>query len=355
MATPSSRLWSLAVLGVAACTFPTDGVPLQGNAVDAGVDSNGGGDGCVPTGEPCDGPDADLCLDDMMACSAAGSPVCGDGSGDDDAELCNGPGFDEDCDGNVDEGFAVAAPCDGPDGDACAEGTSACAADGLGVVCDDATGDLVEVCDGDDDDCDVLIDETFDLVGDEANCGTCGNTCSNALGTTTCTSSACVPTCNNGAADCNGVPDDGCELVDTNPACATVSAMPDVQINGDDAAGSTATVTGTTERFLRLRIRELHSGGTPTVDRDPTARLVLTSGTGTDFDLFVYCTASCNSVPRSAGNDILEIGNADTPGSSTFDVIVEIRYDPTTPSTTCAAWSLAITGDAGTVDSNCPG
>ena len=35
-----------------------------------------------------------------------------------------------------------------------------------------------EICNGEDDDCNMRIDETFDLSSDAANCGSCGNACS---------------------------------------------------------------------------------------------------------------------------------------------------------------------------------
>ncbi len=43
------------------------------------------------------------------------------------------------------------------------------------------------------------------------NCGACGTSCSNAHGTTTCSSGTCAPTCSSGYGDCNSNPDDGCE------------------------------------------------------------------------------------------------------------------------------------------------
>ena len=46
---------------------------------------------------------------------------------------------------------------------------------------------------------------------DEANCGTCGNTCSNLHGNTNCNSGVCVPVCTSGWGDCDGDPDNGCE------------------------------------------------------------------------------------------------------------------------------------------------
>jgi len=65
-------------------------------------------------------------------------------------ELCNG--HDDDCDGTADEGLRVGDPCDGEDADQCVEGAYECDTAGL-VVCSDSTSASVEVCDGLDNDC----------------------------------------------------------------------------------------------------------------------------------------------------------------------------------------------------------
>lgn len=74
------------------------------------------------------------------------------------AEVCNG--VDDDCDaasadGSEDPQNGVG--CDGPDSDLCSEGTRSCA--GGALVCGDATGGTVDLCNGVDDDCDNVVDE----------------------------------------------------------------------------------------------------------------------------------------------------------------------------------------------------
>ena len=355
----ASRLLPLAFC-LAACSFPRDGVPLEGDPIDASTEPdacvpaaetcNGADDDCdglfdegFASGDPCDGPDADQCMDDMMVCDAQGGEVCGDTSGGDNPELCNGA--DEDCDGAMDEGFAVGADCDGDDGDACEEGLNACAPDGLGVVCSDTTDTIVEVCDGDDEDCDEEIDEDFDLTSDPDNCGECGVICTNALGSTSCMTSTCVPVCDNGAAECNGDPVDGCELVNTDPSCLLTSNSAEIVVDGD--AADSEERTGTTERFYRVRLVESNGPG---ADIDITARIALQSGAGTDFDLVVWCT-DCGATPMTDGDDQIEVGREDANGQTrTWELIVEVRYDPSTPSTTCAPWTLTVTGNVATAN-----
>ncbi|MCA9676094.1 MAG: hypothetical protein KC464_13730, partial [Myxococcales bacterium] len=115
-------------------------------------------------------------------------------------ETCNG--LDDDCDGRVDEDFpALGGACnDGELGACLGTGTFVCNGAGDGVTCDltdpGANPDL-EVCNGDDDDCDGLIDEGL-------NCQT-----------------PCVPTgrdlCNGLDDDCNGAVDD--DDPDVGTAC----------------------------------------------------------------------------------------------------------------------------------------
>ncbi len=112
-------------------------------------------------GLSCDGPDADSCKDGLMACDGLGI-ACDDGpdtatSGE---ELCNG--VDDNCNIQVDEGFEDKnQPCDGDDGDGCKDGLFTCAADGLGLVCNDDGSSKVELCNELDDDCQNGPDDTF--------------------------------------------------------------------------------------------------------------------------------------------------------------------------------------------------
>ena len=93
-----------------------------------------------------------------------------------------------------------------------------------GVVIDampaDAGGNCTpsaEVCNGRDDDCDGLVDNSDPdlqrlLFSDPENCGACGNACAAAQATTSCAQGTCFITgCAPGFTDANGLAEDGCE------------------------------------------------------------------------------------------------------------------------------------------------
>jgi hypothetical protein len=156
---------------------------------------------------PCDGADGDLCADGIYMCNAQGGTTCTDDTVS-HAEVCNG--MDDNCNGTPDEGFNVGTSCDGSDSDKCMRGQVACNGSG-GVTCVSDMPNSIEVCNNADDDCDGALDNGFNKTIDINNCGSCGTVCSNAHGTTSCSSSACQPVCSGYWGDVDSSRANGCE------------------------------------------------------------------------------------------------------------------------------------------------
>ena len=114
----------------------------------------------------------------------------------------------------------------------CTQGMAICA--GGQRVCQAGSGPKLEVCNGTDDNCDGQIDEGFDLKIDVLNCGKCGTACMLPNAVPACAAGACViATCKLGFADLDKNPANGCEYTcPVNPPTVETCNGKDDDCNG---------------------------------------------------------------------------------------------------------------------------
>jgi hypothetical protein len=208
--------------GRLACTgqvLPVE--PDDCNNRDDDCDGETDEDCACQAGLPCDGVDVGICRRGVQICGGGVLIEC-DGRVSPAAETCNGR--DDDCDGQTDEDANV--PCY-PDEAAtqdvgvCRGGFQECR---LGFVADECVGAVVpsmERCNGLDDDCNDRTDETFPEVGQPCTegVGTCQRSavyvCSEDGSQAVCPVAPGVPSvevCNGQDDDCDGAVDDAADV-----------------------------------------------------------------------------------------------------------------------------------------------
>jgi len=204
------------------------GVELCGNRLDD--DCDGAADEGFDVGAPCEVGVGACRREGVVICSRDGMEArCSAVPGRPTAELC-GNGQDDDCDGAADEGFdALGDACDGPDSDLCTHGLLRCSDDGRELVCGrERQTDIVEECNGEDDDCDEQVDEGPDDEPLSRSCytgpegtegvGICApglRRCLDGVWQRACEGQV-LPAddiCNGADDDCSGRVDEGCACV----------------------------------------------------------------------------------------------------------------------------------------------
>ena len=278
-------------------------------------DCDGLTDETWPTlGQACDGADSDLCKNGVLVCATTSTVGCGPESPANIVETCNG--LDDDCDGQTDEGFTVGASCDGTDSDLCKNGTFTCKANGTGVECvNESPTNITEKCNGIDDDCDGTTDEDFTTLGqacdgpDSDQCKNGALVCNGAGTGVTCgpeSPTNIVEICNGLDDDCNGQTDEtfnlgaSCDGPDPD-SCSEGTRVCKPDASGVDCAG---------EPVVYLKLDE--GTGATAYDSSSYANHATVQGatwtTGNPGGAMLFSGAQWLEVPNSASNRVVGPG-----------------------------------------------
>jgi hypothetical protein len=169
-------------------------------------DCDGTPDDGDPGGGVVCGTDAGECKRGLTQCNAGRIECVGEVAPT--SELCDT--LDNDCDGLLDEDNPEGGAACGNTAGTCMPGEVSCI--GGTLQCVGASGPQLERCDNADNDCDMMIDEDFNLATDPRNCGSCGNQCVTPNAQPGCAARSCtIAFCFTGFHDLNRRVDDGCE------------------------------------------------------------------------------------------------------------------------------------------------
>ena len=167
-----SILFAIALCAsLAACSARSSLPQGEGGGASTGG-AGGAGGGCVDGDFRVCGSNIPPCRQGKSTCVAGVFGPC-EGDIGPGVEVCNG--VDDNCDGQIDEGFGVGQACDGADTDLCLDDIMSCGGCSKG-------DDNIETCNGVDDNCNGIIDAdcvvgdckpTLDVVGSTPSSPSC--------------------------------------------------------------------------------------------------------------------------------------------------------------------------------------
>ena len=144
----SSTLGLFALSSMVACGARS-ALPGAGSG-GAGTGGAGGGSApCLDGAVRACGSDVGACKPGTQTCHGSVFGSC-EGAVGPMPEVCNG--VDDNCDGQIDDGFHLGEPCKGTGTDQCLDGITTCGG------CQKTGPDKVEICNGIDDNCNGIID-----------------------------------------------------------------------------------------------------------------------------------------------------------------------------------------------------
>ena len=233
------------------------------------------------------------------------------------AETCNN--VDDDCDGQIDEGFNVGQACTVGVGACQRTGQNVCKSDGTGTQCNIQPGTPgTETCNSIDDDCDGQIDEG---VSQTITCG--AGACQGTV-VQTCSSGSWSPACTPGTPGtetCNSIDDDCDNIIDDENICCDFNSarweVPNSCIGSSESIGAGANVS------LVLESDSKCSSGHDTVGiyrpSDNTFRLRNSNSAGTaDIPVFAYGIAGDIPITGDWNNDGVDTIGLYRPSDNTF-------------------------------------
>jgi hypothetical protein len=203
------------------------------------------GCGCAPGWADCDGNTANGCeaqLNTLLNCGTCGQACsrvnaiatcasgtcqissCNSGFGNCDANDANGCELSLNTTSNCGSCGYACGTCSTGYYPKCSSGSCVC--NSCGASWGDCDGNTTNGCEA--------------SLSTVTNCGSCGIACSNANGTTKCSSGTCSPTCNAGWASCDGNGTNGCEasIVTSTSNCGSCGKA------CTNAHGSTSCING---------------------------------------------------------------------------------------------------------------